>query len=170
MELRGKEISLRLTETPEELDEAWEVLCEPGVMASIHPDPVEITRSSFLRTLAGDTTAARFYLILYQDVIVGLEILSQIDRVHGTAVIPCIAVSRECKGRGVGVDATRTLVRYGFRSLGLQRIWYPTYAPLEKAKARAVKTGAVYEGTQRRAVLRDGEYVDRHLFAFLREE
>ncbi|HEX3490750.1 MAG TPA: GNAT family protein [Streptosporangiaceae bacterium] len=81
-----------------------------------------------------------------------------------------IALGREHIGRGYGTDATRVIVAYGFREMGLHRIQLAV-APFNPAGIRAYqKAGFVEEGRHRQAVLHDGRWYDEVLMSILDHE
>jgi RimJ/RimL family protein N-acetyltransferase len=81
-----------------------------------------------------------------------------------------IALGREHTGRGYGTDATRVIVDYGFREMGLHRIEL-TVAPYNTAGIRAyTKAGFAEEGRRRQSVLHDGRWYDEVLMSILDHE
>ena len=81
-----------------------------------------------------------------------------------------IALAREYTGRGYGTDATRVLVDYAFREMGLHRIQLAV-APFNRAGIRAYeKAGFVEEGRHRDAVWHDGRWYDEVLMSLLDHE
>jgi len=81
-----------------------------------------------------------------------------------------IALAREHIGRGYGTDATRVIVDYAFREMGLHRIQLAV-APFNRAGIRAYeKAGFVEEGRHRDAVWHDGRWYDKVLMSLLDHE
>lgn len=81
-----------------------------------------------------------------------------------------IALAREHVGCGYGTDATRVIVDYGFREMGLHRIQLAV-APFNRAGIRAYeKAGFVEEGRHRDAVWHDGRWYDEVLMSLLDHE
>jgi RimJ/RimL family protein N-acetyltransferase len=81
-----------------------------------------------------------------------------------------IALGREYIGRGYGTDATRVIVDYGFREMGLHRIQL-SVAPFNPAGIRAYqKAGFVEEGRYRESVMHDGRWYDEVLMSVLDHE
>lgn len=70
---------------------------------------------------------------------------------------------------GFGSDALRTLIKYGFEDLNLNRIWCEVYdnnAALEVYK----HIGFVYEGKMRENYYSEGKYWDSHILGMLKKE
>ncbi|MEU6229165.1 GNAT family protein [Streptomyces sp. NPDC047042] len=74
------------------------------------------------------------------------------------------------RGRGLGTEATRLIVAYGFEQLGLHRIELAAWAHNHRALRVYEKVGFVVEGTRREVQLRDGEWADEVLMAILDHE
>ncbi len=73
-------------------------------------------------------------------------------------------------GQGYATEAARAIIRYGFESLGLNRI-YATHFAENPASGRVMqKAGMQYEGLMRAATFKDGRFQDHVLYAILREE
>jgi len=74
------------------------------------------------------------------------------------------------RGRGLGTEATRLIVGYGFEQLGLHRMALGVYGHNHRARRVYEKAGFVVEGVRREAALRGGEWVDEVLMAVLDHE
>jgi len=95
--------------------------------------------------------------------------LMDIDAASRTAVLG-MWVARPHWDRGYGTDATRTLCRFGFRHMNLQRIELNVFATNPRAVHVYEKVGFRLEGTRRRSQFRGGGYVDSYLMGLLAEE
>ncbi|WP_233600887.1 MULTISPECIES: GNAT family N-acetyltransferase [Micromonospora] len=74
------------------------------------------------------------------------------------------------RGRGLGTEAVRLIVGYGFERLGLHRIALEVFAFNPRARRVYEKVGFVAEGTLRQ-VLRDGDHrVDATVMSILAPE
>ena len=71
---------------------------------------------------------------------------------------------------GLGTDAVRTLCRFGFDHLNLQRIELNVFETNPRAVRAYEKVGFVLEGTRRRAEFVRGHHVDSYLMGLLSEE
>ena len=72
--------------------------------------------------------------------------------------------------KGYGTEAVQLLLRHGFETLNLHRIYLRVYSTNPRAKRSYEKAGFVLEGTMRDAVYRHGKYADMHIMSILREE
>ncbi len=77
---------------------------------------------------------------------------------------------KDCWGRGYGTDAVRTLTRFGFEEMNLNRIALDVYDFNERAIASYRKCGFVEEGRRRKDIFRDGAYIDVVMMSLLRED
>ncbi|PWI18287.1 GNAT family N-acetyltransferase [Streptomyces sp. Act143] len=74
------------------------------------------------------------------------------------------------RDRGLGTEATRLVVGYGFEHLGLHRVQLEVYGHNARALRAYEKAGFVREGVRREADLRDGQWVDWVVMAVLEQE
>ena len=81
-----------------------------------------------------------------------------------------IWIKKPAWGRGYGTDAMRTLCRFGFRQLNLQRIELLVYETNPAAIRSYEKVGFRHEGTLRRAQFQGGRYIDTRVMGLLAEE
>jgi RimJ/RimL family protein N-acetyltransferase len=81
-----------------------------------------------------------------------------------------IWIGRPYWGRGYGTDAVRSLCRFGFRHMNLQRIDLAVFANNPAARRAYEKVGFRLEGTLRRAQFVGGQYVDELMMGLLVEE
>jgi RimJ/RimL family protein N-acetyltransferase len=81
-----------------------------------------------------------------------------------------IWIARPYWGRGFGTDAVRTLCRFAFRHMNLQRVDLHVYANNLRGRRAYEKVGFRLEGTLRRAQFVSGEYVDELVMGLLAEE
>lgn len=73
------------------------------------------------------------------------------------------------RGKGIGSDALRTLIKYGFEELNLNKIWCEVYSN-NKAIDIYRKIGFIDEGVLRQNVFKNGKYLDGYVMSLLREE
>ena len=81
-----------------------------------------------------------------------------------------ILLAETGRNRGLGTEATRLVVGYGFERLDLHRISLGVYAFNPRARRAYEKAGFVVEGTRRDALHYDGAWVDEIVMAVLAPE
>ena len=96
--------------------------------------------------------------------------LHRIDWKNRTATLGIVIGERKYWGRGYGTEAVRTMVRYAFEELGLNRVELETFSFNARAIRCYEKAGFRREGIRRRALYRDGKFHDVILMGILKEE
>lgn len=104
------------------------------------------------------------------DRLVGTCGLHGIELINRSASFGICVGDRTARSRGYGGEAVRLMVRYGFESLNLNRIWLDVFANNWRAIRAYQRSGFVHEGCLRQAAYKNGEYLDVYRFAILREE
>ncbi|ADB33569.1 GCN5-related N-acetyltransferase [Kribbella flavida DSM 17836] len=74
------------------------------------------------------------------------------------------------RNRGLGTEATKLIVGYGFEELGLHRISLDVFAFNPRAQRAYEKAGFVVEGRLRDALCWKGEWIDSIVMAILEDE
>ncbi|MCY1137340.1 GNAT family protein [Actinoplanes sp. Pm04-4] len=97
---------------------------------------------------------------------VGLIGWSDIDLAEGSAEV-LYWILPAGRGRGVAVEATRRLSRWGFDDLGLHRLRLCHSTANEASCRVAAKAGFAVEGTMRSALLHEDGWHDQHLHALV---
>jgi RimJ/RimL family protein N-acetyltransferase len=90
----------------------------------------------------------------------GLIGLRSLDAANATGRLGLLIGEAAVRGRGLGTEAVTLLLRYGFDYLGLRRVNLAVLADNAAALALYEKLGFAREGLERRAVLRNGQYLD----------
>ncbi len=96
--------------------------------------------------------------------------LGPIHWVHRRATFGILIGEKEFWGKGVGLEATRLMVEYGFQRLNLHRIDLGVFADHEAAVRCYEQAGFKVEGRMREDLFLDGEYKDRLRMGLLRSE
>jgi len=73
-------------------------------------------------------------------------------------------------GQGYMTEAVAAIVDYGFRELGLNRIFGRAYTTNPASARVMAKAGMTHEGTHRSDSYRLGEFLDLAVYAILRDE
>jgi RimJ/RimL family protein N-acetyltransferase len=72
--------------------------------------------------------------------------------------------------QGYGTETLELILRHGFDTLNLNRIYLRVFASNPRARSAYEKAGFVLEGTLRESLFRHGQYVDTHVMSILRSE
>ena len=106
---------------------------------------------------------------LGDDRFIGTTWFKEINRLDGNAEL-AIYMDHEHIGAGWGTDAQRTLLAFGFGTLGLERVWLTVNADNARAIRSYEKVGFVREGLMRRSFRVGGKLTDTLIMAILRDE
>jgi len=72
--------------------------------------------------------------------------------------------------QGYGSETMRLLLKHGFLTLNLHRIWLQVYAKNKRGIRAYEKAGFKHEGKYRQAHYQHGQYYDVHLMSVLKQE
>lgn len=81
-----------------------------------------------------------------------------------------IQIGPDFVAQGFGTDAVRTMTRFGFLAMGVNRIQLETFAYNDRARRAYARAGFVEEGVRREAVWIDGGFADEVVMSILRSE
>jgi [ribosomal protein S5]-alanine N-acetyltransferase len=101
---------------------------------------------------------------------VGNVKLGPIHWVHRRATFGILIGEKDFWGKGIGLEATRLMVEYGFQRLNLRRIDLGVFAEHDAAVRCYEKAGFKVEGRMREDLFQEGEYKDRLWMGLLRSE
>jgi RimJ/RimL family protein N-acetyltransferase len=173
IELRGEHVVLRTMERAHcrELWEAYEPT-EPLPTEPLNPGLSIEGADQWFEEIQAKQGKEQVYLGVFapEGRLVGDIQLAHIDWRHRTASIGLGIARQADRGRGLGTDATRTLLRYAFHHLDLYRVYAATAAYNAGAQRMLEKCGFVQEGREREAVYVGGSRWDRLCYGLLRPE
>lgn len=101
---------------------------------------------------------------------IGVIGLHKIDWKNRNAVLGVTIGEKAYWGQGYGTDAVRTMLRFAFGEVGLQRVELEVFAFNPRAQRCYEKVGFRCEGTRRQGHYHNGRFHDVHLMAVLRDE
>jgi len=96
--------------------------------------------------------------------------LQNINPVYRSAEFSILIGNKEIWGQGIGKEAGRLIYNHGFQSMNLNRIACGTFENNVAMQRLALYLGMVQEGIRRRAVYKDGKYLDIIEYGILRHE
>ena len=101
---------------------------------------------------------------------IGNARLSRIDWINKCCIYGRLIGNEDYKNKGYGSEALVLLLRYGFETLGLNRI-YSSAIVTNKASIKSnLKVGMKKEGIFREASFKDGRFIDRLALSFLAKD
>jgi RimJ/RimL family protein N-acetyltransferase len=168
--LEGRLVRLRALE-PDDLPRLQVLLNDPDVLAGITlPFPLPLAAElEWLDQIRASHSEIVFALETVEGELIGNCTLRGLDVRNRTGTLG-IFIGKPYWDQGYGTDAVRTICRFGFHYLNLQRIDLHVYANNPRAIRSYEKVGFTLEGTLRRAQFLDGDYVDEHVMALLVDE
>jgi len=101
---------------------------------------------------------------------VGNITLQSIDWVARNAEITIMIGEKEYRGRGIGEEAWRLIMDWGFYTLNLNRLQCGTFSNNIAMQKIAKKVGMKQEGIRPKAAYKNGKYLDVILYGILKED
>lgn len=95
--------------------------------------------------------------------------LYYINWVHRHAEFGIYVGDFDFRNGGYGSDALRTLIKYGFEDLNLNKIWCEVYTNNDSLKVYK-HLGFIDEGVLRQSYFNEGKYWDSNVLSILRSE
>lgn len=171
--IKGKKVFLRALGA-EDLDDTLKWLNDPEISRLVGgwSFPLSMThqREWFERSIK-DERNQRFIVESYEDGVIGLTGLWEIDWHNRHALTSLKLGASNIRGKGYGTDAIMTLMAYAFSEVGLNRLWGEIISfNIASYKAYVEKCGWKVEGIFRQHLYREGQYYDQLRVAILREE
>ncbi|MBQ8371957.1 MAG: GNAT family N-acetyltransferase [Clostridia bacterium] len=125
----------------------------------------------YLNNIRAKYKRAEFYDwgVVYGGKMIGTCGFTAFDISNNSAEIGYV-LNRRFWGMGIGYEAARAVMKFGFDRLGLERIEVRFMTDNLASEALAKRCGMKREGTLRRAILAKGEYRDIGICSILRNE
>lgn len=120
-----------------------------------------------LERLPGADDRADFAVLDPDGTYVGEVVLNDLDEANRAMNYRIALAGPAARGRGIGTEAGRAVVTWGFDHVGLHRVSLDVYAFNPAAQRSYEKIGFQVEGRARDALLWDGTWVDSVLMAML---
>ena len=119
---------------------------------------------------AGDDSRQEFIVENRKGEPIGITGLLHINRRHGTAECYCVIGDKAYWGKGIGTEVHKLLVDWGFKNLGLNKIWADIRAENIAIVKVIEKLGFKVEGTLRQERIIEGSRIDVVRIGLLRDE
>lgn len=114
--------------------------------------------------------STRSFAIEYEGQHVGGAGFSHIDARNSRAEVGLFIGRVDLWDQGLGRDVLKTLVRFGFEQMNLNRVYLRVFADNERGVHLYEKVGFQHEGCWRQAEFRHGRYHDLLWMSILRHE
>lgn len=122
---------------------------------------------SHLARLPGADDRADFAILDADGAYLGEVVLNELDDDNLAMNYRIALVGRAARGRGIGTEAGRAVVAWGFDEVGLHRIGLDVFSFNPAAQRSYEKIGFHVEGIARHTMLWDGEWIDSVLMSML---
>lgn len=168
--LEGPLVRLRAVEE-DDLSRLNELLWDPSVTAQLRtmwPQPVAGTREWWQRA-RNARDERHFAIAKLAGELIGSCALRHVDPRTRSADLG-IFLGRPFWDRGFGTDAVRTVCRFAFREMNLQRVDLEVFENNGRARRAYEKVGFKEEGRLRRGHFVEGRHVDVIVMGVLAEE
>ncbi len=133
-------------------------------MASMNEKAVR----TYIQTCKKDEKSVHFAVVDERDEYLGTVSLKNIDMEDKNAEY-AISMRRKAMGSGAAFFATEQIVEYGFKKLGLERIYLNVLSENKRAIRFYEKFGFCFEGEFKKHILIRDELKDLKWFAVLKE-
>jgi RimJ/RimL family protein N-acetyltransferase len=158
-----------------ELYRRWRAEAEPMALAGWHERaPLSLAQVERRIARIADDQGKEVYtfvICLAEDERpIGEVMLTDLDRLNGSAQVGIFIGESDEWGKGYGTDAVNALVDFGFAELRLERIWLEVGTENRRAKRSYEKAGFTHEGTFRRDRWEGGRFTDGHVMSILHDE
>lgn len=172
--IQGEKVTLRLmknSDIPEYYRSGFqapdeEVQFFTGTMNS----PTEDEIRAYVEKITEDDTRYDFLIINSKGEIIGESVINEIDEKLRCAHFRIALFKSENCGRGMGSEAIRMTLQFGFEKLNLHRIELEVFSFNQRAYQAYLRTGFREEGRKRDAVLIKGQYHDVIIMGILQHE
>ena len=120
--------------------------------------------------MSSRNSAVRCSIVNEDDIILGLVSIVSINNTNRSAEFHIMIGDSDNHGKGIGTFATTEMLNHAFNNLNLRRIELSVLETNKRAQHMYEKIGFVKEGTKRKAVYKNGEYIDMHIYSILCDE
>jgi RimJ/RimL family protein N-acetyltransferase len=112
----------------------------------------------------------KIYTIEFDENSIGQIGLTDIDLLDKNACVYVMIGEKNYRGRGIGTEAVKFILDYGFNELGLHKIWLDYHSDNIAGRKCYDKCGFVEEGRCREQILKHGKYIDEIIMGITKDE
>jgi ribosomal-protein-alanine N-acetyltransferase len=165
--LKGKAVFLRPFEAADITADYMGWLNDPETMRFSNQRFIRHSQANCEQYLIGFKGSSNHFLSIRlqdNDVAVGTA-TAYVSTPHGTVDLGILVGERRLWGRGIGLDAFKTLVEWWLHQPGIRKVTAGTLAANVGMVNLALRAGLHLEAVRRAQELVDGQAVDMHYFA-----
>ena len=96
--------------------------------------------------------------------------LTSINQLNRSAELHIMIGEKVNQGNGMGSFAVMEMLNHAFNNMNLLRVELTVLETNKRAQHLYEKCGFIKEGTKRKCVYKNGQYVDMHIYALLKDE
>lgn len=96
--------------------------------------------------------------------------LDNFDWISHTCELGVLIGEKDFWGKGIGTEACTLAIQYAFNILNIRKVLLAVYATNIGAIKVYEKLGFVNEGTLRKHIWSNGNYIDKHFMGLFKEE
>lgn len=171
MTLSGNQINLNPISLNDVTEEYLSWLQDPEVMSGIETSGYTIENlGSYVRSRINRSDVAFFTIRTKENIHIGNIKLEVQDKKAMVADLGLLLGNKNYWGKGIGYEACKLAIQYGFNELKFHKIYLAVYENNPNAKRLYEKLGFKLEGTLRKHVLVNGIYYDKYLMGLFKEE
>lgn len=130
----------------------------------------EVDNVWYERYLNMRSNSVRCAIVDENDVILGCVYLLNIDSINLCDDLHIMIGNEDYRGKGIGTFAVSSMVNHAFFNLNLRRLQLEVLEYNIAARSLYKKIGFIEEGKKRKAVFKNGQYVDEIIMGLLRDD
>ena len=170
MILKGKKVTLRpMKKEDAVLTAKWGSDPDVNMFTTRKKCTVKEIEKWITKDLAKDKGYKKFVILKENGEMIG-NIGLWVEKKDNYAEFDIFIGNKKEWGKGYGTDATKTILDYGFKKLGLHHVYLSVYSYNKKAIGLYEKLGFKHEGAKREHILYGGKYHDCIIMGLLAKE
>jgi UDP-4-amino-4,6-dideoxy-N-acetyl-beta-L-altrosamine N-acetyltransferase len=112
----------------------------------------------------------KIFIIELDEKPIGQVGLTDIDLLDKNACVYIVIGEKDCRGKGIGTESVKFILKYGFEDLKLHKIWLDYHDDNIAGRKCYDKCGFIEEGRCREQILKGGKYVDEIIMGITEDE
>ena len=131
---------------------------------------INVDEQWFQNYMSNRNSNVRCAIVDENNVILGLVSLTSIDTINQSATFQIMIGDLNNCEKGIGSFAVNEMLNHAFNNLNLRRIELSVLSSNDRAQHVYEKSGFVFEGLKRKAVYKNGQFVDMKIYSILKED